>query len=76
MRWSVHKALVEQYLPETLEYYEDRCTGRINEKCFEEWEDPISEKEAERLYDMDTLKIQRTFFAVDYSRGFTGRGRE
>lgn len=74
VRRSVHKAQMEKYHADTLKYYEDRRMGKIEGKSFEEWGEPISEKEAVKLYEMETNKVQRAFFAVDYSHGFTGRG--
>ena len=74
VRRSVHKAQMEKYHADTLKYYEDRRMGKIEGKPFEEWGEPISEKEALKLYEMETNKVQRAFFAVDYSHGFTGRG--
>lgn len=73
-RWSVHKANMEAYHPDILEYYEDRRTGKIEGKPFEEWRDPISEEEAEKLNATETGKVERIFYAIDYNQGFTGRG--
>lgn len=72
--WSVHKAAMEDHNADVLEYYEDRRTGKIEGKTFEEWREPISYDEAVKLYGMETIHVQRAFFAVDYSHGFTGRG--
>ena len=72
--WSVHNAAMEDHNADALEYYEDRRTGKTEGKTFEEWEDPISYEEEVKLYCIETNQVQRAFFAVDYSHGFTGRG--
>ena len=67
---------MEHFHPDILEYYEDRKSGSIEGKPFEEWGDPIDEKEAEKLHKIETGKVGHAFFAMDYSHGFTGRGGE
>ena len=73
-RWSVHKADMETLHPKDLEYYEDRRTGKIEGKAFEEWGNPLGDKRKKRLEAIETSKVRRTFFTMDYSHGFTGRG--
>ena len=75
-RWSAHKASVKECFPAALQYYGDRRTGKIVGKSFEEWGDPVNEEKAMALYGTEIRKIERAFFAVNYSRGFTGRGCE
>ena len=65
---------MEYYHPDILKYYEDRRTGKIEEKSFEEWGVSINEKGVKRLKNIATSKVRHTFFAMDYSHGFTGRG--
>ena len=68
------KLRLEALCPEDLKYYEDRRTGKIEGKTFEEWGDPISDEEAKMLKRIETHGVQCTFFALDYSHGFSGRG--
>lgn len=72
--WSVHKAAMQDHNADALEYYKDRRKGKIEGKTFEEWRDPISYDEAVRLYNIETIQVERAFFTMDYSHGFTGRG--
>lgn len=65
---------LEKYDPDCLKYYYDLNEGRIKEKSFEEWENPVCEGQANRLKRIATSKVEHTFFAMDYSHGFTGRG--
>ena len=71
---SVHKVIMETLYPEDLKYYEDRRIGKIEGKAFEEWGDPISDEEAKRLRRIETHEVRCTFFPIDYSHGFSGRG--
>ena len=73
-RWSVHKANMEAYHPDILEYYEYRRVGQIEAMLFEEWRDPVCEKEAEKLEATETGKVGSIFYAINYNQGFTGRG--
>ena len=75
-RRSVLKAVLELQHPDLLEHYEDRRTGKVQARSFEDWGEPVSLKEAHRLYEKEHGKCDRVFFEVDYSRGFTGRGGE
>ena len=75
-RRSVLQAELELHHPDVLEYYEDRRTGTISAKSFEDGEEPVSLKEKQRLYQIEHGKTERVFFEVDYNRGFTGRGGE
>lgn len=65
---------MEKHHPETLRYYEDRRNGKIEEKSFEEWGDPLGEKGEKRLKNIERSTVRHAFFAMDYSHGFTGRG--
>ena len=76
MRPSVLQAELEFSCPDLLEYYEDRRTGKIEAKSFEDWGEPVSLKEEHKLYGMEHGKTKGVFFEVDYNRGFTGRGGE
>ena len=66
--------MIETHLPEDLKYYEDRRFGKIEAKAFEEWGDPISDEEEENLKRIETHRVRCTFFPIDYSHGFSGRG--
>ena len=74
MGWLEHKELMETHCPEDLKYYEDRRVGKIEAKAFEEWGDPISDEEAKRLKRIESHEVRFTFFRIDYSHGFSGRG--
>lgn len=65
---------MEKHLPDTLEYCENGQARKIGGKSFEEWGDFVCEKEAKRLNEIETCKVQQAFFAMDYSHRFTGRG--
>ena len=75
-RRSVLKADLEFFYPDVLEYYEDRRTGKIQARSFEDWGERVSLEERHKLYNIEHGKIKRVFFEVDYNRGFTGRGGE
>ena len=75
-RPSVLKADLEFYHPDAREYYEDRRTGKIEAKSFDDWGEPMSLEEEHKLYRMEHRKIKGVFFEVDYHCDFTGRGRE
>lgn len=60
--------------PDLLKYYENRRTGKIEEKSFEEWGEPLCEERAKMFYSMETGTVRQAFFEMDYSHGFTGRG--
>ena len=64
---------MEKHHPNLLKYYEGRRTGRIEAKG---WRNPVSAELAEKLYNINYGKVERAFFAMDYSHGFTGRGGE
>ena len=72
-RRSQLKAMMEKHHPKLLKYYEDRRTGKIEAKA---WRTPVSAESAEHLYYINYGKVQRAFFAMDYTHGFTGRGGE
>ena len=67
--------MLEHEIPDLLKYYEDRRTGKIEEQSFER-RDPIYPEKARMLYYIEHGQIYRSFFAVDYNHGFTGRGGE
>ncbi|CAF9940529.1 MAG: hypothetical protein ALECFALPRED_008704 [Alectoria fallacina] len=73
-RWSAHKANMEELYPDILKYYEDQRMGKIEGESFEEGGDPVCEEEVKESEKMATRKVLHTFFAMDYSHGFTGRG--
>ena len=77
LRRSFVNAVLEEQHPSLLEYHEDRKTGKIEAKPFEEWEeDPLSEEDAKLLRERAKYRVRETFFAMDYTHGFTGRGGE
>lgn len=56
--------------PDLLKYYENRRTGKIEEKSFEEWGEPLCEERAKMFYSMETGTVRQAFFEMDYSHGF------
>lgn len=73
VRWSVHKADMEMNFPDALKDYEDRRTGKTEDSFSEELDDLVGEERATYLEKIAS-KVHHTFFTMDYSHGFTGRG--
>ena len=76
IRRSVLEADLKLHCPDTLEYYEDRRTGKTEAKSFEDWGERVSLDERRKLWDIEHGKTKGVFYEVDYNRGFTGRGGE
>ena len=71
-------AVLEKRCPDALEYYESRRTGQIEATPFQnqEPEEPVSTEVAKNLWDIEYCRVKHAFFPIDYTRGFTHRGRE
>lgn len=67
---------LEKKFPDAFAYYEDRRTGQIRGIAFEEWGDIESHEKAFRLWKTEHVSVRQSFYAVDYERGWTGRGGE
>ena len=74
LRQSVVKAKMEALFPDVLRYYEDRRKGKMEAESFEARRKPVSLEKAQQLWDIEHGKVKSTFFTMDYSHGFTGRG--
>ena len=68
METSELKAIMKTNTPELLKYYEHRREGRLDGKTFEDCGG--SKREVPPVVELTRM----TFFRVDYSQGFTGRG--
>ena len=67
LRW------IKKFRPAILGYYYRRSTGEVAEIPYEAWEG-VDEMEAYNRKRIEANKVQHTFFEMDYSHGFTGRG--